>query len=488
MIAFGVEIGLNLLLDIYRPRKPGEIPRPAFDSRLLGLLAAPDRIAENVGDAVNYQFGIDVTSTWFYQLLSRWIAMFIIVGVGIGWLMSSMVVVEPHERGLILTNGVISKPVWSFGDVGDGDIGPGLHIKWPWPFSKYETPVVVSNRGRSELRTTTGIRVLHLASNPPTPGSSPILWTEKHTRLERLNIVQPDRLSATSTGDGEKGASSDGSSVAELSLLAVEVPVQYVIRNVKLFDQFAAPGQREEMLIQIGQRVVTQYLGELSISEILATHRTSMSEELKNRLNEAYGALNDGAGTGIEILFVGVNGVHPPTKVAPSFERVITARQNRESLVEAARKSEITTLTEIAGSVELAGQIGKKLVDLDAMRRDIGSASNEYISAELDVQNLLASAGGEAGELILNAGANRWVRHMSERGRASLLQGQQEAYLSSPALYRSNMYFDALLEAMKDSRVYMTPADLRSLKVRLELQDTKVGTDVFDAEAGAELQ
>ncbi len=485
MIAFGLEIGLNLLLDVYRPHKPGEIPRPAFDSRLLGLLAAPDRIAENVGDAVNYQFGIDVTSSWFYQLLSKWVLMFIGIGVGVGWLMTMLVVVEPHERGLILTNGRISEPLVSFGDRGDGDIGPGLHVKLPWPFSRYETPVVMGKRGESGVRTTTGVRVLQLASNPPSPATTPILWTESHAGVERLNIVQPDRVMGE---DDLEKTSHEGSSVAELSLLAVEVPVHFVIRNVKLFDQFAVPGQREDLLTQIGRRVVTQYLGELSIHEVLATHRTTMPLELKMRIETAFGELNDGHGPGIEILFVGVNGVHPPMKAAPSFERVIIARQNRESLIEEAKKLQITVLTETAGSVELADEINDQLIALEAMRREIGRESVEYIEAELAVQKLLERAGGEAGELILAASATRWDRHMSERGRASLLQGQQEAYLASPELYRSNMYFGALLEAMKESRVYLTPGDLGSLKVRLELQDKQVGTDVFDAEAGEAMQ
>ncbi|MEX0876574.1 MAG: SPFH domain-containing protein [Phycisphaerales bacterium] len=482
MIAFGAEIALNLVLDIYRPRKPGELPRPAFDSRLLGLLAAPDRIAENVGEAVNYQFGIDVTSSWFYQLLSRWIMVFIIIAVGIGWLMSSLVVVEPHERGLILTNGGISEPVYSFGDHGEGDIGPGLHIKWPWPFSTYETPVVVTGALMEAERTTTGVRVLHLAANPPTAGRAPILWTESHTGNEMLNIVQPERMPLV----GEEG---DGqTTVADLSLVAVEVPVHFVIRNVKLFDQFAAPGQRQQMLRQIGRRVVTQYMGELAIDEVLASHRTEMPMELEQRLEEAWGKLNEGEGPGIEILFVGVNGVHPPTRVAPSFERVISARQNRESLVEEALKFQTNMLTEIAGTVDLAQQINEQLITLEAMRRRVGSDDPEYIEAELAVQRLLEGAGGEAGELILAAVANRWVRHMSERGQASLLQGQQEAYLAAPELYRSNMYFNALLEAMRESRVYLTPADLESLRIRLELQDRQAGTNVFDPEAGAELQ
>lgn len=487
MIAFGAEIGLNLLLDVYRPRKPGEDPRPAFDSRLLGLLAAPDRIAENVGEAVNYQFGVDVTSTWFYQLLSRWIIAIIVIGVGIGWLMTTLVVVEPHERGLIVTNGRISKPLMSFGDRGEGDIGPGLHVKMPWPFSKYETPVVVSRRGQLTEQTTTGVRVLNLAANPPSdnPGK-PILWTESHTGVEVLNIVQPEK--AKSTDDTEDHAEVAGSSVAELSLVAVEVPVHFVIRNVMLFDQFAAPGQRETMLKHIGQRVVTRYLGELAINEIIATHKTEMPAELTDRLNNAYAELNDGQGPGIEILFVGINGVHPPKRVAPSFERVIIARQNKESLVESARKVQTTTLTEVAGSVELAQEINEKLIELDVIRRASGSDSTAYIESELNVQKLLERAGGEAGELVLAAGANRWIRHMSERGQASLLLGQQEAYLASPALYRSKMYFDALLDAMREARVYLTPSDLESLRVRFDLQDKQVGTDVFDAEAGAELQ
>lgn len=483
MIAYGVEIVLNLLLDVYRPRKPGELPRPAFDSRFLGLLAAPDRIAENVGEAVNYQFGIDVTSSWFYQLLSKWIIAFVAIGVGIGWLMSSLVVVEPHERGLILTNGVISQPLASFGEQGEGDIGPGLHIKWPWPFSTYETPVSVSRRGNKEVRTTTGVRVLDLASNPPTNERGPILWTENHTRSERLNIVQPER--AAQGGRQQDGVSS---SVAELSLVAAEVPVHYVIRNVKLFDQFAAPGQREQLLQQVGRRIVTQYMGELSIDEVLATHRTKMPAELMRRLKAGYAQFNDGQGAGIEVLFVGVNGVHPPTKVAPSFERVVTARQNLESLIEQARREQIGMLTEIAGSVELAEQINQRLQELDAIRRQEGDQAQGYIQAELEVQRLLERAGGEAGELILSAGASRWLRHMSERGQASLLQGQQEAYLASPELYRSKMYFDALLQAMAQSRVYLTPGEIKDLRVRMELQDKQAGTDVFDAEAGEAFQ
>lgn len=479
MIVLGIEVVFNLVLDVYRPRKPGEDPRPAFDSRLLGLLAAPDRIAANIGEAVNYQFGVDVTGTWFYQLLSKLFLWLVGMGLAIAWFMTMLVVVEPHERGLIITNGRVSEPIVSFGDKGEGDIGPGLHIKWPWPFSQYETPVSLSGREREEVRTTTGVRVLELASNRPDAGSNaPIIWTEAHARREMLNIVQP-MPSVELEGSDEPAR-------ADLSLLAVEVPVHFVVRDVKLFDQFAGPGQREELLGVIGRRVVTQFLGAHSIDELIATRKTELADELRDRLESEYMRLNDGQGPGIEILFVGMQGVHPPTKVAPSFERVIEARQNRESAIEDARRQEVTLLTEIAGSVELANQIVARLDDLEAARRT-GADEDTITEAELEVQRLLERAGGEAGEALLSAGAERWQRHMSERGKAVLLAGQEQAYEASPALYRSSEYFDALLEVIRSARVYLTPHDLESLRIRMDLIDQTRGADVFDPEAGAEM-
>lgn len=486
MIVMGVEVLLNLVLDIYRPRKAGEDPRPAFDSRLLGLLAAPDRIAANIGEAVNYQFGVDVTGTWFYQLLSKLFLWLTGMGVAIAWILTMLVVVEPHERGLILTNGRISSPIVSFGERGESDIGPGLHVKLPWPFATYETPVSYSRQGgrEEEVRTTTGVRIIQLASNQPDDDKNePIIWTESHSAREKLNIVQPTRGDDTDDRTGESSQSAQ----ANLSLVAVEVPLHYVVRDVKLFDQFAGPGQREDLLQMIGRRVVTQFLGEWSIDQVLTHNKTNLLAQLRSNIEEAYTQLNEGQGPGIEILFVGFQGAHPPLKVAPSFERVIAARQNRESMIEDSRRTEISTLTEIAGSVELADQIVEQLELLDTLRRETSSDQMQITEIELEVQKLLESAGGEAGERLLDASAQRWTRHMTERGRAVLLDGQLQAYQASPSLYRSEAYFDALLDAIANARVYLTPSDLESLHVRIDLMDKEAGTDVFDPEAGADM-
>jgi regulator of protease activity HflC (stomatin/prohibitin superfamily) len=481
LMILGVETVLHLVFDLYRPRSAGDQPRPAFDSRLLGLVAAPDRIAESVGEAVNYQFGVDISGSWFYQLLSRWILGLVAMGLLIAWLLTSVVIVQPYQRGLILTFGKVTQPLVSMGDRGEsGDIGPGLHIKYPWPISTFEIPTVGDRNRRGadgEQYATAGVRVLQLGSSPPDDPIKPILWGEQHATIEYLNIVQPGP-DAVVTRDG-------GTSTASgLSLLAIEVPVQYVVRDVELFDRFAAPGHRESLLTSVGRRAVTQYIGQKSIDEVIASGRVELSGQLKAILDEAYGAFNGGEGAGIEILFVGAHGVHPPIKVAPNFERVVKARQNREALIEEAMKEKTTRLTSAAGSVDLAGQIVGKLNQLDAVR---GQGTDEETELEIEVQRLLEQTGGEAGELLLAAGAQRWDRHMSERGRAALLQGQNMAYLAAPGLFRSQMYFDALREAMADARVYVTPDSIPALHIRMELQDSAMGRDVLDETAGQEL-
>lgn len=473
MIALGIEVALNFLLDLYRPRKAGEELRPAFESRILGFVAAPDKIAESIGEALSYQFGVDVTGSWFYRLLRRSVVLLLVMGLIIGWTMTSLVVVEPHQRALILTNGKISKPLLSLGDVGEQDVGPGLHIKLPWPFGEAIVPeftTSVPGQGRVVSRTTTGVRTIHLGTNPPEAGDSPILWTEKHTTDEVVNIVQPAQR-----------ADEDDARGGDLALVAVEVPVQFVVSDLVLYERLAGPGQRENVLRVVGRRVVMQHLSAMRIDEIITTERTELAAALRVELEQAFGQLNEGEGAGVELVFVGAGGVHPPEGVAEPFERLIQAKQNYESKLESARGEEIQALTEVAGSVELARRIIGELDALEAMIDD--SADTDAITQQrISVQRLLEQAGGEAGELLIAAAASRWERHMSERARATLFEGQAAAFDAAPDLYQSRLYLRAMREAMRDARVYIN--GVPGAQIRIDLNDRQSGLDVFDAETG----
>ena len=129
MLLVAAEIFLNFVLNLYRPRRPGEVPRPAFDSRVLSLFAAPDSIVRSINEAVNYQFGFDITSSWGYQLLLRSFAWLIVFAVVVLVGLSSIAVVGPGDQAVRLRGGRV------VGDVQQGTV----FFKWPWPFETVTT-------------------------------------------------------------------------------------------------------------------------------------------------------------------------------------------------------------------------------------------------------------------------------------------------------------------------------------------------------------
>lgn len=476
MIVLGCEVVVSFALDVYRPRRPGEAPRAAFDSRVLGFLAAPDKIAESLGEAINYQFGIDVTGSWFYQLVSRSLAALAIIAVLTGWLLTGIVVVQPHQRAMIL----------NWGKVAREDVGPGIHVKWPWPIGNVDIPeyTLETHEGgktfKAEIRTVEGVRVLHIGTNPPDEDSGPILWTKQHALNEQFLIVQPSKTE----GDSSDQPSEAGAAVSrDVALVAVEVPMHYSVTDVRAFDEVAAPDVRDEMFASLGRRVVMQFASTLTVEQILATDRSRLAGELRDALRREFSKLNGGKGAGIEILFVGIEGVHPPMKVAPEFEKVIGDLQKRDMAIEDAESYKIQTLTRQAGTVQQAEVIAAKLDSLDEMMTQQVDPA-EIAEFRLEIQHDLERAGGEMGALLLDASARRWARHMGERGQAALHVGQVASYEAAPDLYRAQKYFEAMVQAMSGARVFIVPEHLGLVNIELQDQDT-AGT-VFSPESGTE--
>ena len=486
-LILGAEMLLNFVLDIYRPRTPGEDPRPGFDSRLLGLLAAPDKIAENIGEALNYQFGVEVSKSWFYLLIQRWWPGLIAVALLVAWSMTSLVVIEPHQRAMVLAFGSPSKPLVSFGARDGDEIGPGLHVVLPWPMTEVYVPRSVPEDPDAEaVMTSTGVRVLRLGTNPPKEDEA-ILWTNEHTVEERYSLVQPAPI-------GQQNDGSTGSDVAALSLVAVEIPAQYVIDSVRSYDELAQPDHRDTLLDVMGERMLMQFMASQRIDRVLGAQRTELGEQVGRRLSEVFSAMPGADGgtrdAGIEMLHVGVAGVHPPKDAAPYFERVVHAGQLREAKVEAAKEYAARTLNTVAAPIEREDGTVITPADIVALIDEMddlaaqGASEIELAEQELVVQRLLEEAGGSAGAALIRASATRWTRHMGERAKAALYQGQVASFRAAPALYMTGAYFDALAEVMRESRVYLTGESIDQLNVNVKLETQNTSIDVFDPEAG----
>ncbi|MBX3317522.1 MAG: hypothetical protein KF902_11760 [Phycisphaeraceae bacterium] len=458
MIFFGAEAGVSFLLELYRPRRAGEAPRLALDSLTLRFVAAPDRVVRSIGEALDYQLGFNVQRGWFYQLLSRSFWRLIVLTALIVWGLSAVVVLQPHQRGMVLR----------FGSVARADVGPGIHFKLPWPIDRVEIPTYEERGPDGKViargRTTTGTRVINLGTPPP-GGEGPILWTNDHSVEELYTIVQAS----------PRAGASDSRDVA---IIAAELPMHFVISDVEKFDRFATPETREQLLKAVGQREAMRYLAGMALEDLLGPRRVEISESLRVEIMEAFQTMD----AGVEVTFVGIEGVHPPRRVAANYEGVVKAEQRMLTRMDSARAEAIQVLTQVVGGVELADAITAALDQLDRMRR-AGAKPDEIALQEAEIERLLERAGGSAAASIHDARAARWSKHMAERGRAARYAGQSVAYAAAPSIYQAGLYFDALKRAMQDARTYITSPDVVA---RMQLEDKDTGVDVFDPRDSAD--
>lgn len=439
MIALGGEMVLNFILNLYRPRKPGEYQRPAFDSRVLAFIAAPDRLAESISDAINYQFGFNVSSTWFYRLMARSILALVVLGGLVTWALSVFTVIRPHEHGLLLRNGRLIR-----------EVGPGLVFDLPWPFA------------RVERFTSQAVNTLHVGTPPPDK-EGPILWTNEHTLNETYLLVQPPAL------EGSHRA-------GDLNVLAVEVPIHYTVRDLKRYKALAQDGprgkedqMRRDLLSAMASSAVVKHFGSLSVDDVLGAGRLAMAERLRALVQERF----DRAEAGVEVLFAGVAGTHPEKSVAPAFEEVVRADHKRLAEIEKAEADALKTLAGVVGDVDRARSIIAELDELERMKARRAPAE-DVIRQEQAVNDLIASAGGEAAALISRARASRWETHLRARGAAAASEGLVASYRAAPVAFKMERFLQALREGSRSARVWIIPPARTRISINYEEQEPVV--------------
>lgn len=452
MILIGVEVLLNFLLNMYRPRRAGEIPRPAFDSKIMSFVAAPDRIASSINEAINYQFGSDVASTWFYRLLSRTFPRLLLLAMVIVWGLTCFTVVGPSEKGMVIRFGRMVRAVES-----------GLVIKAPWPISRVER----HHSGRAQQLN---------SGTPHAHNDRPILWTTKHTDGDdRLLLVQPTaRLNA------------GGDATGDLSLMAVEVPIIFTIDDVEKYSQLAADGRNEayrevariNILHSVATSEVMRFISTLGVDDLLGERREAINNDLRQRLEERLNS-ESGLDAGIRIAFAGIVAAHPPRDddVAMSFESVVSADLQQSKMIEDARMRATQTLAETAGSVDQAEEIVVQLRAREAMSIDDQAA----VALDQRIEQLLDNAGGDAAAIILQARADRWEKLLRYKSNAIRQASRIAGYQAAPRVYTARLYFETLVDAIRETRLYITTAD--APEIRFDLTEIQSSFDAFNIES-----
>jgi regulator of protease activity HflC (stomatin/prohibitin superfamily) len=305
-----LETLVNLVLEMYRPRMKGKVERPLYESRLVGLLGQPEGLITTAAQALDYQFGFNVSETWFYRLfVERALAWFFVLQIAVLFLSTGVVFIDAGEQGLLEHFG---RP--------QGVLGPGAHLKAPWPIDRVY-------RFRTEQIQSFDIGTAPDATREEGPA---VLWTVAHTKEDNFLVANRGPASIQTTNDSNR-------QTPPVSMLTGTVPVQYTITNL---TQWAYNNEDAASLLHdLASREIVRFLAGVDMNEVMSYGRLQAAQALRDRIQAAA----DGGKLGARIVSVGLQDLHPPVKVAPDYEKVVAATHTRRAKILAARAEEIRT-------------------------------------------------------------------------------------------------------------------------------------------------
>jgi len=412
LVLVGIETLLNILLEIYRPRVRGRVSRLVYESKLVGVLAQPESLFTTAAQALDYQFGFKVSETWFYKFVQRAFVWLVLAQIAALALSSCFTFVSPGKQGLVERFG---RPLGS-----SNILEPGLHFKMPWPVDK------VLQFSTDEIQR------FYLGFTPrPEDGDghpethieeTTVLWTVAHGQ-EEFNFLVASRDSAsgsTNNASAERGVPVD--------LLTVSVPVQFQIKDVKAWAYNHTDAAR--VLERMANRELVRFLANVDLFQLMSSGREQAAVDLMGLIQKRA----DEMGLGVRILLVGLEDIHPPTKVAASFQSVIATRQENEA----------------------------------KLRQAEGYAIRVRTIAE-----------AEARMEVLAAETYRAERVTSAVAEAAQFKNKILAYNESPEVFLQRAYLQAWSAGSTNARKYVLLATNANEVIQLNLED-KIRREITD--------
>jgi regulator of protease activity HflC (stomatin/prohibitin superfamily) len=408
-----------------------------------------------VATTLDYQFGFKVSETWFYQFMERAIIPLALVWALTLWLLTGILVVAPDEVAFIERFG---QPVVRAEDEGElpaSVYGPGFYLKLPWPFSVarhvpayrmhalelgLEVKEDVSPEQRNEIR---------LARD-----ESFILWGEEHIdarfgseinllvpsiSLDDEKALQESQEAATGADEGadtDAAAGQDGAEGEPEAAKSPPVNVARVLAHVHYRVRRTPAGDVDSMAVyayQYGhvdvdaemERLAHRALNRLSAKQDfirwVSVQREESVETYEGLLKEEVEEMRrQGLDLGVEVAYVGIPVVHPPTKTAQVFEAVMGAMEQQETALH--------------------------LGHIERLKRTIGAKA-------------------EAAAIVAAAEAQAYGWRMDAKGDLGRFQTILETYTVAKDVYRYRTYLDVLEDNVSGHDIIVVPVAASEVQI-----------------------
>jgi regulator of protease activity HflC (stomatin/prohibitin superfamily) len=322
LLAVAGELALRSLAIFFQPRASPESAYAAVSSSIAALLMPGAIERASWRRSLQDELGIDLSRSWALQFLRSALVPVSLLLVFVAWGLTGVTILGADQRGIYERLG---RPVAIF--------RPGLHVGLPWPlgivrrvdFGEIHALSLGNANALVELMSTLpGQEVVGVeAAAPP---SADRLWDESHP-TETSYLIASDVA---------------GRSAFQI----VDVDVELIWR-IGLDDEAALgsayrAAEPQAFLRASAGRLLARYFSTRTLIGALGEKREGLSDELRQDLQ---GAL-DKASTGIELVAVVVEAIHPPAGAADSYHEVQAARIRSEVMIAEARRKAILVMGE----------------------------------------------------------------------------------------------------------------------------------------------
>jgi regulator of protease activity HflC (stomatin/prohibitin superfamily) len=165
-----------------------------------------------------------------------------------------------------------------------------------------------------------------------------------------------------------------------------------------------------------------RYFVSVDLDDVMSSQRADAANTIHDQIQEEA----DRHHLGVSIVFVGLQDIHPPVKVAPDYEKYVSINH--------------TTNADI--------------------RNAIAESITKHTTAEIERTRIIAEANSEAQRMETNGEA-----------QVELFKNEIPAYLASPSVYKQRGYLDAVSQAVASSRTYILLATNTHNVAILNLED-----------------
>lgn len=281
LLLVAAELLLRLFFAWLRPSKSGPFI-PPFRVFLRELVLSRGNPVSSLFETIEGRFGVSFRSSWAIRFVKNAALPTVLLAGLLFWALSSLSMVGPSEMGIRETLGTFEKQ----------PLGPGLHLKLPWPLAQVH---------RYPVKRVFSQPVGFVAADEQ---PAAFLWSNVHAKEEFELIL----------GDGTEA-------------VAVNVVLYYKIREGEsLYDYALNFENPDEALEGYSYRALMELTRSATLEELLSANRAKFADDLHRAIQQ----YSDANRLGIDVIEVALLNLHPPTEAAESYLDVISARIDAE--------------------------------------------------------------------------------------------------------------------------------------------------------------